>query len=660
MPLKYVRIIIFLIISLFLYSNAICQDKSTKSYRVEDLSYEKLNEMELIANNAREQYWQGDYYRALDIYNNLVEQKHPSTPLYYNEIAFCHIALNDLETARQRLLDVNLFFDQYNTENREKKALSVFGEEAEKIFLGDPYERSTTYLLLSLIYMGKGDYDNALAAVKNGILSDTDATANSTDSDYTLLHLIEGKLYMLRGQPDMAKQSFEAAKKSFRYSHPSVRDLVSNRLEFLEMKGMSDKERKQLKINESIDELTLKIEAIDNEILEKTEEINVEEDIGALLSGAYNTLIIVPVGKGPTKNRKGKNANLVFFEENLTDYQPPEMYLDSEKLPNAPCQNIADINFQATTRAGRKMDAILKGKAVYQKTTVDVGEWIADIGDDVDGMAGLAITLIGVAVQGIGGAMNADADTRTCQLVPASYNVYAFDLMPGEHELSISQRVYFEKKNECIRRIVIDDPEDMVVEFAPPALAMSYSQFLSSNSSSKQRKRRSSDGGLEYSQSIIIPPPLGLQSIERFEPQTDELEPEALAPDYKRIMRKISKKISNLNINSINVEHDELIKKIEEYSAKAPIALQVKLDDLSLIREEKGKKYSAGFEFVVVDTTTGSVKASEKITGEQFVGKKDKTNTTSAFYKCFDNAMATFFSGDIVNILLAPPSQVAL
>lgn len=255
LPISAVCIVLLLLFSV----SGFAEETNKQSYRVEDLSFDELNKIELTANQARRYYWMGDYPKALKIFEDLAQKKHPSTPLYYNEIAFCYISANDFANAEKKLNDVDQFFGLYNTAKREEKALSSFGKESEKIYMGDPYERTANYLLLALIYMDRRDYENAIASCKNGLLADSDATENKYESDFTLLHLLEAKLYEMVGKFDSATKCFDLARESYCNSHPLVRDLISERQDLLALQRLSEAEREELKVKDAKDEINQKL-----------------------------------------------------------------------------------------------------------------------------------------------------------------------------------------------------------------------------------------------------------------------------------------------------------------------------------------------------------------------------------------------------------------
>jgi hypothetical protein len=146
-------------------------------------------------------------------------------------------------------------------------------------------------------------------------------------------------------------------------------------------------------------------------------------------------------------------------------------------LSVTPVQNVANIDFQATTRGGRRMDAILKGKAAFRTTTVGVSETIGQIGNQC-GVFGLPVVLISTVVSGMAGSISSMADSRCWKCLPSEYAFYALKLPAGRHTIECRRYVYFELAHQSKKEVSIKDDKDMVVFFAPPPLIGLYSEHL--------------------------------------------------------------------------------------------------------------------------------------------------------------------------------------
>lgn len=609
--------------------------KSPKEY-----TYEELGKMELKADIARNYYWKGEYEQAVKIFGELTSETHPSRILYLLELGNTYLATGDVEGANKAFYEAYKLLETYRDIEREKKAISEFGKEEEKIYRGDPYEQSTGMLLLALIFMDRGDIDNALAAVKTAVLADSDATENLYTSDFTLIHLLEAKIHKMRGEEDEFKKVRDVAAHSYRITHPDVRDIFSERLDRIALLKMPPDERKKLDVEKTDEEIKKEIAELDQKLNAASEKINAESDLGPLYTGDYNTLILLPVERSPYKSRKGKDAQIVFFRDVNMKSQPVRISVDGTPISISPVPNVADITFQAETRGGRRMDAILKGQAAFRSTTVGIGNFLTEMSDDVGGYIGLGMLVVGVIAQGIGGAISPEADTRCWETLPKHYDVYALSLPEGEHSITFDQFLYFEKLNSRTRTVRIEGNDHVSVVFGPPSLMGLYSSHCENGIKLSKRDLRERK---KPGDKILITPPLGLHRIERFMGEGDDNEPEACAPDAKKIMRSIKKALKKKNLHPLLVSHDEIIADREKLAEMGKTAVQVRLRGLKKVQGDYKYEYRADFEMSLIDTRTGQKLYSQVVEGSY---TSEDSAPTKGFYNCLKASLEHFVSSD--------------
>ena len=132
--------------------------------------------------------------------------------------------------AKKHLLDAYTSVEGFFDPASEKRAMSLWGAEVEKVYKGEPYEQATLSLLVGLLLLEDGDVDNALACFKNGQISDSDVEEELFKSDYGLLQLLEAKCHQMRGEQTEYDQFVSKAVDSFAKTHPF---LVSKEPKFL-------------------------------------------------------------------------------------------------------------------------------------------------------------------------------------------------------------------------------------------------------------------------------------------------------------------------------------------------------------------------------------------------------------------------------------------
>ncbi|MGE5297185.1 MAG: hypothetical protein ACM3VT_20365, partial [Solirubrobacterales bacterium] len=588
----------------------------------------ELNRMESQACDARKAYWSGRYAEAQQQFAALTESIHPSVILYVNECAMCSLAQGQYAETERYLRRADSLLNTYYSEEREKLATSVFGAEAEKVYRGDPYEQAMAYTLLAMILMDRGDYDNALAACKSGVLADSDASENLFDSDIALLHALEAKCCQLRGKDEEFRAHRDAAAKSVRLTSEQVRDDFSKRQDLLAILKMSRTERKRMGETRSDDEIEGEIQRLSDELGRRIESIDAVNQLGLLYSGEFNVLIVVPRDRSARKLRTGGEAEMIVFNEYQTQCPPPELRLDGGALGPELSAAAVDVDFQALTRGGRRMDAILKGKAVSRATTREVGQTFIDAGNNAGGLVGLGVVLIGGAMQATAGAMTAEADTRCWQTLPKRFDVYAMKLPPGAHELAGCHHLYFRKCDEFRRTFALEGDADMAVVLVPPPMYGSY--FSRSEMKLSDRDRDQPAANV-----LLVPPPMDLDDVIRIDVVDGKEQLEAIAPDPRRMMRAIRSALNAGTVANVLVTHDEIVTSRVAFAEQHRYALQCNL--VGIVKEGTQKKgiYRTKLLFSIVETANGRVVLSKTVEGTS-------TNMTggpsTAFYEGVTNA----------------------
>ena len=355
--------------------------QAAEKVKLEKLSTAKLEKLEARANEGRNLFYQKDYQGAEAIFRELSNRITVSQPLYCCELGMCLLAQGKNEEAFGLLLksygDLLEFFDP----KTEKKALNLWGGESKKIYKGDPYEQSTLCLLLGVLFLEKGDVDNALACFKSGQLADSDVENESYKTDFALLQLLESYCYYLRKQPELCNQVSQVGLESFLSTADSGQDT-----------------------------------AYLNPLMEPF---------------SFNTLVLVMSGKGPLMERRGEYGENRIIVINDPPTNRFEVQLDETDWYDA-IQGVGDINFQSSTRGGRMMDNVLAGHARTKRTTNQVGNAFLDAGRNTNNSeAAIVLMGIGLLVKGISATMTAAADIRCWQTLPASIQPLPLNLDPG-------------------------------------------------------------------------------------------------------------------------------------------------------------------------------------------------------------------------------------
>lgn len=393
--------------------------------QVTRLKDKEIEQQELIADQARLRFHCGQYDGVPEVIEPLCQERTTSQPLYLCELGTSYLACNKKTQAQEYFLEAYSSIEEFYDPTSEKKAVSLWGAEAEKVYKGEPYEQATLSLFVGLIFLEQGDVDNALACFKNGQIADSDVESDLYKSDYGLLQLLEAKCYQMRGEASGYDEFMAQAVNSFVDTHPMV---YAQQLALL----------KQTSEEEDPEANPAAAEALEDELAKLKEEVrgNCGSYYSPLLK-PYNTLILIWSGRSPEMQRVGMYGENRVVVKSL----PRDMHIEFHHVGHGwhdVIRGFSDVSFQATTRGGREMDNVLASQAAFKKTTHDIGNAFFDAADDTsDPYAALALIGMGLVSHGIGSATNVQADIRCWKSLPDQITAIPLNLTPGTHRFQV-------------------------------------------------------------------------------------------------------------------------------------------------------------------------------------------------------------------------------
>lgn len=281
------------------------------------------------------------------------------------------------------------------------KARQLWYAESVKPFRGEAYERMMAYYYRGLLYLETHDFGNAQAAFRLSIEQDAYAEEQQARSD------VVAPLYLL-GIALQAQGSNAEAASAFDALHRLRPDLP----EFSPRMPMP------------------------------------------------SVILIAETGFAPRKVPDGLNAERmrIFRGKNFAE-RTAAVSIDgaapSDLWP------MDDIYYQASTRGGRPIDYILKGKAHFANSTAGIGSAFADLGSHMalqlsfteeiagssNGNAGNTaaamtgadvIEVLGAASQLVGALVKPAADVRYWDNLPDAVHMLPLELRPGSHTLAVT------------------------------------------------------------------------------------------------------------------------------------------------------------------------------------------------------------------------------
>lgn len=193
----------------------------------------------------------------------------------------------------------------YADSEQAAAARSLWQNEGSKDYKGEPYERAMAFYYRGLLDMLAGDYENARASFRSGILQDAFAEDAQHRADFALLMFLDGWSSHVLGANSLAEESFAEFKK-FRPDFP-------------------------------------------------------------LPSADHDLLIIAETGKAPRKLQDGIGGNLLVYRQGKRFKERGAQAVVADQTVRL--MPMESVYWQASTRGGRPIDGILEGQIQFKQTT---------------------------------------------------------------------------------------------------------------------------------------------------------------------------------------------------------------------------------------------------------------------------------------------------
>ena len=308
-----------------------------------------------------------------------------SAALFLNGLAQIELLMGYTEDAWRHFRVAGRVMGNWQTSGSEVFG-AIVGSESSKTWKGDPYEKAMNAYYTGLLYLLRGESDNARAAFKKGILADGESSDEKFRADFALLFWLAGRMSMHMGLQDEAADYFEEARgaRAFAVEHGAL--------------GSSG-----------------------NHVLDNP--------------GGGNLICLVDMGLGPEKFAAGDGGSLAAFRPRHNSERLTEIFLDDMSLGHT--EVMADIYYQAVTRGGTEMEGIRKGKAVFKTITGVSGVVLLNEGLNKGGSSGSTQSLVGLGLLLISLLTDSRADVRHWTILPETVQVLAADVPPGEHILRL-------------------------------------------------------------------------------------------------------------------------------------------------------------------------------------------------------------------------------
>ncbi|AMV71182.1 hypothetical protein JCM30471_30200 [Desulfuromonas carbonis] len=324
--------------------------------------------------------------RLSPAYRRLLEEGKRNQALNLMRLGLDALQLGLTEEATRAFSEVTQIIDAIYADDPEAaKARSLWYEEGQKDFKGEPYERAMAYYYLGLIDAWHGDLENARASFKSGILQDAFAEEDQNRCDFASLIYLAGWVSRKNGDEELARTAFE---------------------EVRQLRG----------------------------------------ELAPPDSG--NSLLLIETGTAPRKVADGPGHSELKFRRGR-HFQENAVFVSIDGGDYTPAYLLEDLYWQSTSRGGRPVDKIVKGKAQFRNTNAEIGGDLGSVSDHLliagaalsstPGLtyAGAALGLVSVTQIALAARSRTYADVRYWDNLPDKIHVLPMDLPPGSHSLSI-------------------------------------------------------------------------------------------------------------------------------------------------------------------------------------------------------------------------------
>lgn len=407
-------------------------------------------------------------------------------------------ALGDDGRAREAFRPAVLRMTDFRAEGEFAARL---GSEDKKEWKGEPYEKMAAFVTMGTLLWESGERGNALAMYKSSVLADTGSVYERFRSDFVPGWVLQALVYQAEGEPENARSfmdrgvdalwsrhTVEVLTEALRRAHPrqgdpeafdaakaavlaalsagvsakprdpaeAARATLALVPDVLEMQRQTPKKERLPSLarftardfqlaRDGLPSLgeswTERVGALPPSAVADGQAFAAAMD--ALLAEPPNLVLVVERGRAPRKVRSGEYGEMLTILPNRRASIPPGVAIGGQALP---AHFLDDLYYQATTRGGRRVDAFLRGKAVYKDASLISGyvalrlAEIAHITDNdelaiVAAVAGAVLTISSLAT-------NPAADIRQWEQAPGGWFLVAERVPPGTHDVRIGRRTY--------------------------------------------------------------------------------------------------------------------------------------------------------------------------------------------------------------------------
>jgi tetratricopeptide (TPR) repeat protein len=435
------------------------------------------------------EYYGGGRVAAEEVYLDKLQSEPNSRALYL-------LLLGNLELDRGNVREAREYFIEATRTMESLEASGEFaatvGAESTKEYKGDPYERLMAWWYLGLLDFMLGDYDMALPSFKSAVVADGGGRDPRFYGDTAAAYLLLGMTHQALGDTEKAIADFKDAARAnsirgdsevifgmiraasaevaaLSEESPPVhlaadlmaaavpdavagqRDIaaaltVSSRAAIDKLNDLEsgDEEPRVLGRYSSaeVGEYVKSIESAARERLNSGKQVGKNLSIEAMVDGASsprnNFFVVVGLGRGPHKHHAGRYEHFAAIARAVYPERYARVIVDGRDFGRT--ETVEDVFFQAVTRGGRAMDAVLAGKAflksIFVVAAADAFREAEE--EDTSSDEWRDSFFEGLFWGSLALLVRSEADVRSWETLPDKIQVFSAGVEPGVHTVEVA------------------------------------------------------------------------------------------------------------------------------------------------------------------------------------------------------------------------------
>jgi len=435
------------------------------------------------------EYYSGGKAAAEELYRRGLEESPNSRALYLLLLGNLHLDEGRLEQARREFIEATGIMESFTAEGEFE---ALVGAEAAKEYKGDPYERMMAWWYLGFLDYCLGDYHMALPSFKSAVFADGAVREERFMADNASGYLMTGKTYRALGEAEKAQREFAdairagavrrdalvlfdavgaaAAELAASGGDPDTLQAAGDLLaaaapeavgEETDLRAAlslaAEKARRRLReFSESdgdgdtfrgedaavVDERIAEVAALAACNLQPAANAPPGRAAETLLApapcDAGSLFVVAALGVGPYKYNAGLYGRYAAFGRRSYPERYAKVFVDGREIGTA--VTIEDVYYQAATRGGRAMDAVLAGKAVLKDVFAAAAAESFDEAGEAETFSDEYWESVseGIFASLLAALVRAEADVRSWETLPDKLQALSVPVEPGVHDVEVA------------------------------------------------------------------------------------------------------------------------------------------------------------------------------------------------------------------------------